>query len=63
VMVSIDATGKVTTVKVLKSSGYPELDEAARVAALSEEFEPATRDGAAIPYTLSYTYRFRLEDG
>jgi protein TonB len=63
VMVSIDATGAVTSVKVLKSSGYPELDEAARAAAMAESFEPAMRDGTAIPYTLSYTYRFRLEDG
>ena len=63
VMVSLDATGAVTAVKILKSSGHPELDEAARKAALAESFEPATRDGVAIPYTLSYTYRFRLEDG
>ena len=63
VMVSIDATGAVTSVRILKSSGYPELDEAARAAALAESFEPASRGGSAIPYTLSYTYRFRLEDG
>jgi len=63
VMVSLDATGAVTAVKILKSSGHPELDEAARKAALAESFEPASRDGVAIPYTLSYTYRFRLEDG
>jgi periplasmic protein TonB len=63
VMVSLDATGAVTSVKILKSSGHPELDEAARKAALAESFEPASRDGVAIPYTLSYTYRFRLEDG
>ena len=49
--------------KILKSSGHPELDEAARKAALAESFEPASRDGVAIPYTLSYTYRFRLDDG
>jgi protein TonB len=63
VIVSIDATGKVTNVKVAKSSGYPEFDEAARLTALEDEsFEPAVRDSQAIPYTLSFTYRFRLED-
>jgi periplasmic protein TonB len=62
VLVSIDATGKVTAVKILKPSAYPEFNEAARLAALAEEFEPATRDGAPIPYPLSFTYRFRLED-
>ena len=62
VMVSIDTSGRVTEVKILKPSPYPELDEAARQAALSEQFEPATRDGTAIPYTLSYTYRFRIEE-
>jgi protein TonB len=62
VMVSLDATGKVTNVKVIKGAPYPEFDEAARAAALAEEFAPAERDGVPIPYTLSYTYRFRLED-
>jgi TonB family protein len=62
VLVSLDATGKVLDVKILKGSPYPEFDEAARTAALAEEFEPAMRDDVPMPYTLSYTYRFRLED-
>jgi TonB family protein len=62
VMVSIDATGKVTAVKIARGSSYPEFDAAARRAAMTEEFEPAMKDGAAIPYTLTFTYRFRLED-
>jgi len=62
VMVTLDATGKVRSARVIKESPYPEFNEAARKAALEEEFEPATRDGAPIPYSLSYTYRFRLED-
>jgi hypothetical protein len=28
---------------------------------MAEKFEPAMRDGKPIPYTLSYTYRFTLE--
>jgi protein TonB len=62
VLVSISAGGKVTKVTVLKASPYPEFNEQARAAALLEDFDPATRDGIAMPYTLSFTYRFRLED-
>ena len=62
VLVVVGADGKPQSVKIAKGSGYPELDEAARNAALGEEFDPATRDGAAVSYTLSFTYRFRLED-
>jgi protein TonB len=62
VLVSLDATGKVLSVKILKGTAYPEFDEAAKAAALAEEFAPAMRDDVPIPYTLSYTYRFRLED-
>ena len=61
VLVTLDATGKVTSVKIIKSGGFPEFDEAARKTALAEQFEPAMRDGNPIPYTLSYTYRFTLE--
>jgi protein TonB len=61
VLVSIDAEGKVTKVKVIGAAPYPEFNQAAEKAAHEEEFEPALRDGVAIPYTLSYTYRFRLE--
>ena len=61
VLVSLDATGVVTTVKIIKSGGFPEFDESARKTALAESFEPAMRDGKPIPYTLSYTYRFDIE--
>jgi protein TonB len=61
VMVSLNAEGKVTTVKIIRAAPYPEFNDVAQKTAMEEEFEPATRDGVAIPYTLSYTYRFRLE--
>jgi periplasmic protein TonB len=61
VMVSIDAAGKVTTVKIIRAAPYPEFNEVAQKTAREEEFDPAQRDGVPIPYTLSYTYRFRLE--
>jgi protein TonB len=62
VMVTLDARGKVTSVKIIKPAPYPEFNAAAEATAREEEFEPALRDGMPIPYTLSYTYRFRLED-
>ena len=62
VWVTIDETGKVTNVKILKSSSYPEFDEAARATALSQEWEPGARAGVPMAMPLSYTYKFRLED-
>jgi hypothetical protein len=38
------------------------MNEAARIAALAEEYDPATRDGVPIPYAIPFKYRFRLED-
>jgi protein TonB len=62
VMVTLDDNGKVTSVKLITPSRYPAFNQAARAAAQGEEFEPALRDGVPVPYTLSYTYRFRIED-
>jgi protein TonB len=62
VMVNLDATGKVISVKIIRESPYPEFNEVARTTALSEQFEPATRDGVPIPFSTSFTYRFRLEE-
>ena len=56
------AIGKVTAVRVLTPSTYPEFNEIAKATALAEQFEPATRDGTPIPYSLAFTYRFRLQD-
>jgi len=63
ILVTIDARGKVTKVKILKESPYPEFNEAARAFALTDEFEPATRDGVPMETTLTYTVKFRLENG
>lgn len=62
VFVNLDAAGRVTNVKVVKSSGYPDFDDAAVRAARAEEFAPATRDGEAVSYSLGFTYRFRLAE-
>jgi TonB family protein len=62
VKVSIDETGKVTAVTIIKESPYPEANEAAKKSALADEFEPATRDGVPVPDTITYRVTFRLED-
>jgi protein TonB len=62
VRVDIDVTGRVIRVSVLSGSGYPEFDEAARRAALAERFTPAKRRGQPVPFSLSYAYRFRIQD-
>jgi periplasmic protein TonB len=62
VMVSLDASGKVGSVRILKPSPYPEFNEAARQHALTEEYEPALKNGNPIPYSFSFTYRFRLQE-
>jgi periplasmic protein TonB len=62
VLVFIDATGKVTNVKILRESPYPEFNDAAKKAALATEWEPATRNGEPMASTKKYSYRFRLTD-
>lgn len=62
VRVDITAVGRVSKVVVLKTSGHTAFDEAARKAAMAERFTPAQRDGRPVPFTLSYHYRFRIED-
>lgn len=62
VLVFIDATGKVTAVKILHEAPYPEFNESAKKAALATEWEPATRNSDPMASTKKYTYRFRLTD-
>jgi protein TonB len=62
VTVTLGAQGQVISVKILKSSGYPEMDEAALTTAQKETWTPATRDGQSVGETVSYTYRFRISD-
>jgi TonB family protein len=62
VRVDIAASGDVTSVTIVRSSGYPAFDDAAKRAAASERFAPAIRDGNPVPFSLSYSYRFRIEE-
>lgn len=60
VRVVIATTGRVSRVDIAKSSGYPEFDAAAEKAARLETFAPAEENGRPIEYTITFTYRFRL---
>ena len=61
VVVEISRHGKVTKVIIVDPSPYPEFTKAARAAAHSESYLPATRNGKAVAFTLGFTYRFRLD--
>lgn len=58
--VRIDATGAVTSVKVLKSPGYG-LDEAAATAIRRTRWKPATKNGQPVETQITYNYRFLLD--
>ena len=62
VMLSLDESGKVTGVKIVKGALQPEFNESAKKSALEEEFEPAQKNGVPVPTTITFTYRFRLEE-
>ncbi len=61
-LLAIDATGRVTSVDVVESSGRPALDDAAREAAPAWTFAPALRDDAPVAGTLRVPVRFELTD-
>ena len=61
-VLALDEIGEVTTVYLLESSGYDDLDAAAVESAYECEFEPAMIDGIAIGgIDVELTYRFVLE--
>ena len=63
VLVSVDAQGQPSAVRVLHSSGFPLLDEAARVAVEGWRFHPAhDAEGRAVAGELVVPLRFRLRE-
>jgi protein TonB len=60
--VQIAEDGRVEHVSVIRSSGHQAFDDTARRAARAERFAPATRDGKPVPFTLTYSYRFRIDE-
>jgi protein TonB len=61
VELTLAETGKVTCIRVAKTSGFPLLDEAALRTLARTRFEPARRDGTPIPYTYCQVVRFVLQ--
>ncbi len=60
VEMDIAANGDVSAVRVVSSSGYPELDSAAEKAALRAKFVPARSGRRNVPSTARITLEFRL---
>ena len=57
---TLDANGRVTATKVVKSVS-PELDQAAVDAIRASTFRPGMRNGAPVPVTITMTMRFKLQ--
>jgi periplasmic protein TonB len=57
---TISASGEVTGSRVLRSAGS-DFDEVAQRLVRRFRFRPATRGGKAVPATVPWTYKFRLE--
>jgi len=60
VEVTIDAAGLVQNARVIRSSGHPELDDAAVAAALRWTFEPAQKEGQPVGCTVVLPFDFQL---
>ena len=62
VSLQIGADGRIVSLRVVRPAKHPAFNESARAAARRERFSPATRDGVPIPFRISFTYRFRLNE-
>ncbi len=61
IVIAVTPDGSVSDVRVVQSSGYPALDEAAREAARRWRFRPGTRDGVPAASTIRTAVHFRLQ--
>jgi len=59
---SIDEHGRVTDVKLEKSSGYPALDNVVLANIAKSRFSPARSQGKPVPYEQVYVFKFQLRD-
>ena len=58
---SIDINGRVKKVWILKSSGHVSLDKAAMRSVPHWVFQPANKNGKAVPSTVQFPVAFRLQ--
>lgn len=57
-LISLDETGKVTNVKI-ESSTHPEVNDAVISTLSTWKFQPATRNGVAVPFNIRQPIRFK----
>jgi len=62
VRVVIDTRGKVTSVNVVKSSGFPQLDQAARNFGLGLRCDPPMQNGRVVEAAPTKIFNFNLND-
>lgn len=62
VKVTLNEEGRVTEASVVTPSPHEKFNENALASARKTRFTPATKDGKPIPWTLTYTVRFRLPE-
>jgi protein TonB len=60
--VLVDERGRPTDIQVVKSSGYPRLDQQAVQAMRAARFKPHVEDGVARPMWVRTPQTFILED-
>jgi protein TonB len=59
--ITVDATGRVTQVTVVKGLGFG-LDEEAKRRIKRFKFSPALKNGQPVPVTIPFNFRFALQD-
>lgn len=59
--ITVNSKGEVVKVKIVKSSGYTELDESAARAAKKAKFTPASSDGKSVESVAQLTLEFKLK--
>ena len=62
VMISLDATGKIVSAKIIKKSPYDEFNKSALAFIKKQKFSPAKRGGKPTASSFSSTIRFQIED-
>lgn len=62
VRVVVDTRGVVSSAEIVKSSGFPRLDQAARTAALAMPCRPSMRNGRAVEVTATKPFNFNLNN-
>ncbi len=62
VRVLVDATGAPLDIDLLRSSGYPRLDESALATVRATRFHPYTENGVAMPFRVVMPLVFELEN-